>query len=87
MLLVEAEREARPLPGVPVEVADVTGAGDTVVSVVTAALLAGASMLEAAVLANLAGGIVVQRVGCATVNAEDLARGIQAQIEYLGELR
>ena len=87
LLLVEAEGDAHHLPGVPAEVVDVTGAGDTVLSVMAAALLAGASMLEAAVLGNLAGGIVVQRVGCSTVNAEELARRIRTQAEYLERLR
>jgi len=54
------------------EVYDVTGAGDTVVSTLTLALAAGASMLDAVHLANAAAGIVVGKVGTATVSAEEL---------------
>jgi len=54
------------------EVADVTGAGDTVVATYTAALAAGASTEEAARLANYAGGIVVMKRGTATVTQQEL---------------
>jgi len=58
------------------QVADVTGAGDTVIAVFTAALAAGASTEEAAQLANYAGGIVVMKRGTATVSREELLRAI-----------
>jgi len=54
------------------EVYDVTGAGDTVIATLAAALAAGATMLEAANLANHAAGIVVGKVGTATASAEEL---------------
>ena len=54
------------------EVYDVTGAGDTVIATLAAALAAGASMIEAAHLANHAAGIVVAKVGTATANATEL---------------
>jgi bifunctional ADP-heptose synthase (sugar kinase/adenylyltransferase) len=54
------------------EVYDVTGAGDTVIATLAAALAAGASTLEAAKLANHAAGIVVGKVGTATASAEEL---------------
>ena len=54
------------------EVYDVTGAGDTVIAALAAALAAGASMLEAATFANQAAGIVVGKVGTATVSPEEL---------------
>jgi D-beta-D-heptose 7-phosphate kinase/D-beta-D-heptose 1-phosphate adenosyltransferase len=54
------------------EVYDVTGAGDTVIATLAAALCAGASMLEAANLANHAAGIVVGKVGTGTASAEEL---------------
>jgi D-glycero-beta-D-manno-heptose-7-phosphate kinase len=54
------------------EVADVTGAGDTVIASLTLALAAGATPAEAAVLANLAGGIVVSKLGTATVSPAEL---------------
>jgi D-glycero-beta-D-manno-heptose-7-phosphate kinase len=58
------------------QVADVTGAGDTVIAAFTAALAAGASTEEAAQLANYAGGIVVMKRGTATVSQEELVRAI-----------
>jgi len=58
------------------QVADVTGAGDTVIAVFTAALAAGASTEEAAQLANYAGGIVVMKRGTATVSREELLSAI-----------
>jgi D-glycero-beta-D-manno-heptose-7-phosphate kinase len=58
------------------EVFDVTGAGDTVIGVFTLALAAGASFREAAVLANHAAGIVVGKIGTATVSRKELKRVI-----------
>jgi D-beta-D-heptose 7-phosphate kinase/D-beta-D-heptose 1-phosphate adenosyltransferase len=54
------------------QVYDVTGAGDTVVAVIALALAAGARMSEAAFLANHAGGVVVGKVGTATVRGEEI---------------
>lgn len=54
------------------EVYDVTGAGDTVIATLAAALAAGAELLEAAMLANNAAGIVVAKLGTATANANEL---------------
>jgi rfaE bifunctional protein kinase chain/domain len=59
------------------EVADVTGAGDTVIATFTAALAAGAAPEEAAQLANYAGGIVVMKRGTATVTRQELLRAIE----------
>jgi bifunctional ADP-heptose synthase (sugar kinase/adenylyltransferase) len=61
------------------EIADVTGAGDTVVAVFTLALAAGASHAEAAHLANYAGGIVVMKLGTATVSRDELAAAVAAE--------
>ncbi len=58
------------------EIADVTGAGDTVIATVTLALAAGASFYEAARLANYAGGSVVMKRGTATVSAPELADAV-----------
>jgi len=58
------------------EVADVTGAGDTVIAAFSAALAAGGSTEEAAQLANYAGGIVVMKRGTATVSREELLHAI-----------
>lgn len=60
------------------EVADVTGAGDTVIAVFSLALAAGATFGEAARLANYAGGIVVMKRGTATVSAEELLGALGA---------
>jgi D-glycero-beta-D-manno-heptose-7-phosphate kinase len=59
------------------EVADVTGAGDTVIATFTLALAAGAGPEEAARLANYAGGIVVMKHATATVSAEELVQAIR----------
>jgi len=58
------------------QVADVTGAGDTVIAAFTAALAAGATTEEAAQLANYAGGTVVMKRGTATVSREELLHAI-----------
>ena len=79
MALYEKER-AEPL-FLPVygtdQVADVTGAGDTVIATFTLALAAGASYAEAAKLANYAGGIVVMKMGTATVSNDELRHAIE----------
>jgi rfaE bifunctional protein kinase chain/domain len=66
-----------PIQG-PADIVDVTGAGDTVISVFTLALAAGADFKEAAQLANYAGGIVVMKKGTATVSPRELKEAIQA---------
>jgi rfaE bifunctional protein kinase chain/domain len=58
------------------EIADVTGAGDTVISTFTLALASGATALQAATLANIAGGIVVMKRGTATVLPSELRQAI-----------
>jgi len=60
------------LPAKAKEVFDVTGAGDTVISVLAAALAAGSPLADATALANLAAGIVVGKLGTASVTAEEL---------------
>jgi bifunctional ADP-heptose synthase (sugar kinase/adenylyltransferase) len=59
------------------EVADVTGAGDTVIATFTLALAAGATPAEAARLANYAGGIVVMKHATATVSADELLAAVR----------
>ena len=58
------------------EVADVTGAGDTVIATFGLALAAGASFYEAARLANYAGGLVVMKRGTATISAQELSDAV-----------
>jgi len=72
MMLFEGEREPVHVETAAREVYDVTGAGDTVIAMLAAALAAGASMTEAAVLANQAAGIVVGKLGTATASAEEV---------------
>lgn len=68
-------RNARPLhiPTIAQEVFDVSGAGDTVISAFTSAIAAGASPVEAALISNHAAGIVVGKMGTATVTPQELA--------------
>ncbi len=61
------------------EVADVTGAGDTVIAVFTLALTAEASLREAAVLANYAAGLVVMKAGTATVARDELHAAVDGK--------
>jgi rfaE bifunctional protein kinase chain/domain len=65
-------------PAIAREVSDVTGAGDTVVATLALALAAGATMAEAAVLANHAAGIVVGKFGAATVTAVELLSSLSS---------
>jgi rfaE bifunctional protein kinase chain/domain len=58
------------------QVADVTGAGDTVIATFTAALAAGGGTEDAAHLANYAGGIVVMKRGTATVSQQELLQAL-----------
>jgi D-beta-D-heptose 7-phosphate kinase/D-beta-D-heptose 1-phosphate adenosyltransferase len=67
------------LPARAREVFDVTGAGDTVIAVLAAVIAAGQSIPEAVALANLAAGIVVGKMGTATVNAPELRRAVQSE--------
>ncbi len=60
------------------QIADVTGAGDTVISTFTLALAAGASPVDAAWLANVAGGIVVMKRGTGTVTPRELAESLSS---------
>ena len=65
------------LPASAREVADVTGAGDTVIATLALSLAAGATLTEAARLANEAAGIVVARFGPATVRAAELLKALE----------
>ena len=72
MILLEGDGQPIFVETAAREVYDVTGAGDTVIATLAAAMAAGASMLEAANLANHAAGIVVGKVGTATASSEEL---------------
>ena len=58
------------------EVTDVSGAGDTVIAVATLALMAGATAIEAAEIANHAAGVVVTRLGAATISPRELVEAV-----------
>ncbi len=77
MTLVGRDETVR-VPGTPRQVYDVSGAGDTVTAWVGLALAAGASIEEAAVLANMAAGIEVGKPGVATVSVEELLAAYDA---------
>jgi D-glycero-beta-D-manno-heptose-7-phosphate kinase len=65
------------VPAMAREVSDVTGAGDTVAATLSLALAAGATLAEAAVLANHAAGVVVGKFGPATLTREELLATFQ----------
>lgn len=77
MAIFEPDREPFLVPTVAKEVYDVTGAGDTVIGTMALALAIGASVKDAARLANYAAGIVVGKMGTATVTREELIKVIK----------
>lgn len=85
MTLFQASDRPLHVPAVAKEVFDVTGAGDTVIAVLTLALAAGASLGEAAILANVAAGEVVGKLGTAVVTPEELLTALEAAPERMRE--
>ncbi len=79
MLLFDLEEEPLHLPARAQEVFDVSGAGDTALAIFTLGLVAGATAAEAAQLANTASGIVVGKLGTATVTPAELAAVYQSR--------
>lgn len=77
MSLLERGKEVVTIPTMAREVFDVTGAGDTVIATLALGLAVGASFVEAAMLANLAAGIVVGKIGTATVSGAELLAQLQ----------
>ena len=76
MLLVEGDGEPLFLSTQAREVFDVTGAGDTVIATLAAAVASGQSLASAAALANLAAGLVVRKIGVATVTPGELSAAL-----------
>jgi rfaE bifunctional protein kinase chain/domain len=72
MLLCQRRRKPYWIPTMAQEVFDVSGAGDTVIASFTLAVVAGASPIEAAIFSNHAAGVVVGKVGTATVTPSEL---------------
>lgn len=81
MTLLQPDKEPFHLPTQAQEVYDVTGAGDTVISVLAAALAAGNSLEECCFLANAAAGVVVGKLGTSTVSPVELENAIRARPE------
>jgi D-beta-D-heptose 7-phosphate kinase/D-beta-D-heptose 1-phosphate adenosyltransferase len=79
MLLFDGVAEPVHLPARAHEVFDVSGAGDTAIALFTLGLVAGASPAAAAELANRASGIVVGKVGTATVTPQELAAAFRSR--------
>lgn len=77
MSLLDAEGEMTHIPTMAREVYDVTGAGDTVIATLTLSLASGASLNEAAIIANHAAGIVVGKVGAAAVSRDELLAALK----------
>jgi len=75
--LIGKESKAIRIPTAAMDVYDVSGAGDTVAAVFTAALASGASMYEAAVLSNISAGIVVGKIGTAVPTIKELLDAIK----------
>jgi rfaE bifunctional protein kinase chain/domain len=72
MCLFEGKEPPLKIPARAREVFDVSGAGDTVIAVFTSALVAGATFRQAAVLSNVAGSLVVEKLGTAVVTREEM---------------
>ena len=81
MTLIRAEQEEFHLPALAQEVYDVTGAGDTVISVLAAAVSAGSSLEEACALANAGASVVVAKIGTSTVSPIELANSVYGSHE------
>lgn len=79
MTLMDKTGEVEHIRTRRVEVSELSGAGDTVSAVVALGLAAGHSVCEAAHLANVAAGIVVEKPGTATVSATELVKALQTQ--------
>ncbi len=80
MSLFEPESETH-IPTVAKEVFDVSGAGDTVIGTLALAIASGASFREAAVLANFAAGVVVGKVGTATLTPAELKEAVASGLK------
>ncbi|MDH3355690.1 MAG: bifunctional D-glycero-beta-D-manno-heptose-7-phosphate kinase/D-glycero-beta-D-manno-heptose 1-phosphate adenylyltransferase HldE [Chromatiales bacterium] len=77
MTLIQTEKDTIHIPTKARDVFDVTGAGDTVISALAVALAAGESFESATILSNLAAGVVVGKLGTATVTVPELRRAMR----------
>lgn len=72
------EHQSRHIPAMEkLDIADVSGAGDTVISTLAVGMASGMNVAEAAVVANVAGGLVCEKAGVVSVNKEELLRELQ----------
>ncbi|MCX7954124.1 MAG: D-glycero-beta-D-manno-heptose-7-phosphate kinase [Bacteroidales bacterium] len=76
-MLIVTDNETHYLPTQVIEVADVSGAGDTVISISTLCLLAGLSVYDIAFVSNVAAGIVCQKIGVVPITANELLNHLQ----------
>lgn len=76
MRLYDRKKSLYQIPTRAREVMDVTGAGDTVLSVLSCAIGGGLSFRDGSQLANIAAGIAIERLGCAMITLSDLSRGL-----------
>lgn len=79
--LFEKDKPVRRIPTKTRKVADVSGAGDTVISTLTMALSAGAEIYDAAYLANFAGGLVCQEVGIVPIELNNLFNAVTEELK------
>lgn len=84
MVLFFADSSVWKIPAATQKVFDVTGAGDTVIALLAAALDVGGTMLQGCVLANAAAALVVGQVGTACVNRQELQKQLQKEPAQLG---
>ena len=85
MSLIQENGKYLHIPAHAHEVFDVTGAGDTVIAVFAAALASGGDLISSTQISNIAAGIVVQKLGAATVSVSELRRAIQRRTDsWLG---
>ncbi len=87
MVLVTKDGRSTHLPSIAREISDVSGAGDTVTAWIGTALAAGASVREAAQLANYAAGVEVSKPGVATVSPEEVLAVHEERFDQIGRLR
>lgn len=79
MSLFERGQKVKHFPTMAREVYDVTGAGDTVIAAASSAVVAGASLEEAVIIANHAAGVVVAEVGTAVARPEEIVQSMQRE--------
>jgi len=82
-IIRKGAKDALNLRSTNIEVFDVSGAGDTVIATIAAGLAAGASLEDAAVLANIAGSVVVSKVGTAPIRAEELHEALEDDAHHM----